>query len=155
MDNYLLSIDPSGDPRGHTGIVLLSYDQDTPATLDESWAIPGGLPEFTKWYNEYNTYSPVGWKDTIWVVEQFVDRQIMGADRSAMLVEGAIRFVRPDVVLSPASGYKTAVPDSVLRRLGLWFTGDHHADRNSAARHAIRYLKNQKHIPTLKAGWGK
>lgn len=155
MDNYLLSIDPSGDPRGHTGIVLLSYDQDTPATLVDSWAIPGGVPAFTAWYNVNTKYGLAGHPRTVWVVEHFVDRQIAGADRSAMLVEGAIRFVRPDVVLSPASGYKTAVPDSVLRRLGLWFTGDHHADRNSAARHAIRYLKNQKHIPTLKAGWGK
>lgn len=159
----VLSIDPSGVPNGQTGIVLLGYDDETRAFLIGSWAVTGGVNGFRSWLNEFLPSYPHrqltpwnGWHDlsvdTV-VVEQFIDRQIRGADRSPLLVEGIVRFLWPDAVLSPASGYKQAVPDDVLKRLGLWFTGDHHADRNSAARHAVRWLKNQKHVPTLDSGW--
>lgn len=43
--------------------------------------------------------------------------------------------------------------DEVLRRFGLWFTGDHHADRRSASRHVLRYLL-KNHPPSAEFGWG-
>lgn len=160
----VLSIDPSGDPRGETGIVLLGYDDDTPAHVLGSWAIPGGIGGFRDWHrNQFPQWThfpticvyPGDFFVNTVVCEQFVDRQIMGAERSALLVEGVVRWLWPNVVLSPASGYKQAVSDDVLKRLDLWWTGDHHADRNSAARHGVRYIKNQQHVPTLKKGWSK
>lgn len=162
----ILSLDPSGDPRGHTGIVLLGYTETEPVTLLGAWAEPGGVDAFRDWYlrtvsqNKYVETPPAFpceptdqfCIDTV-VVEQFVDRQIRGADRSPMLVEGVVRFLWPGVHLSPASGYKTAVPDAALKNLGLWLTGDHHNDRISAARHGVRWLKKQGHVPTIRKGF--
>lgn len=151
----VLSIDPgSSNPKtevSHTGIVLLDG-----TTLVDSWAIPNGIDGFREWGSHHidgdSVLTDAGswvWVDFV-VCEQFVDRQVMGADRSPLLIEGAVRFLWPDVVLSPPGGYKTAVPDYVLKKLGLWDFGakDHHADRVSAARHAIRYLKNM-HDPDV------
>lgn len=148
----ILAIDPgSNNARtSHTGIVLLDG-----TTLIDSWAVGSGVDGFRAWSSRCNVsrfdtgavYSDARGKyfavDVV-VCEQFVDRNIMGSDRSPLLIEGAVRFLWPRVVLSPPSGYKNAVPDEILQRLGLWdFPGrDHHNDRRSAARHAVRYLKN-------------
>ena len=153
MTNFLdmraiLSIDPGGK-GGETGIVLLGYfEYATPRLLD-SWAVPNGLEGFADWYYE--------WKDTYdafagtVIVEQFMHFKAIQIETTPILIEGAVRFIWPNVVLSPASGKNTAVPDEVMKRLGLYIAGDHHRDRNEACRHALRWLKNQKHVPTLRA----
>ena len=146
-EQRLLSIDPGGK-GGDTGIVLLRYtDSETP-TLITSWAIGGGLGGFHDWY--VNAWYGVGFADTV-VVEQFVHFKAVQIETTPILIEGAVRFIWPNAVLSPASGKNTAVPDEVMKRLGLYIAGDHHRDRNEACRHALRWLKNQKHIPTLRA----
>jgi len=159
----ILSIDPSGDPRGDTGIVFIEYTDATPAHALGGWAVQGGIEGFRDWVETHidddefvwpgtpSAYEPI---DTV-IVEQFIDRQIGGADRSALLVEGIVRYLWPDVVLSPASGKNTAVPDATLKRLGLYDDDSHHHDVREASRHAVRWLKNQGHIPTLMAGWSK
>lgn len=146
----LLSIDPGGSGTGHTGIVLIQYsDYDSPRLLD-SWAVPNGLEGFLDWVDSDG--------DTFYynvvVCEHFVNRNVPGADLTPCFIEGSVRTVYRDVILQPASGYKTAVPDESLKRLGLFdFPRDHHHDQRSAARHAIWYLKKKRHIPTLKTGW--
>lgn len=159
----VLSIDP-GSTRSDvstTGIVLLDG-----VRLIDSWAVPDGINGFRGWgadnvyYDTLHHIAGVGplidgsvtQTDAV-VCEQFVDRQVMGADRSPLLVEGAVRFLWPGVVLSPPSGKNTAVPDAILKKLGLWDfgTADHHNDRREAARHAIRYLKNQHEPDVLNA----
>ena len=144
----LLSIDPGGK-GGDTGIVLLEYNVKTLPKMVESWAVGDGLDGFRKWLE---VYWLVAFAD-VHIVETFVHFKNIQIETTPILIEGAVRFKWPDTILSPASGKNTAVPDDVLKRLGLYIAGDHHRDRLEAVRHAIRYLKNQRHIPTLKAGW--
>lgn len=163
----VLAIDPGSSKAqvSHTGIVLLSGTK-----LLDSWAVPNGVDGFRTWMKRHHSFATghnmaTGgvfdlddyqgyWQLDHIVCEQFVDRQVRGADRTPMLVEGAVRFLWPDVVLQSASGYKTAVPDDVLKALDLWkFPGkDHHDDRRAAARHAIRFLKN-RHDPDVLAAF--
>lgn len=157
----LLGIDPGGTGKGHTGIVLVRYTDKHPAMLMESWAVPGGLEGFLEWLRDpeggYSIESDhFSNPDGVRVIcETFVNRNIPGADLTPVLIEGAVRTVFDGVILSPASGKNTAVPDEVLKRLGLYDIGkgDHHADRREAARHVVRYLKNVQHMPTLLNGW--
>ena len=142
---HILSIDPGGK-GGDTGIVLLGYTAETPPALLDSWAVPNGLTGFREWYVKTLRQGA----DTI-IVEQFVHFKAVQIETTPILIEGAVRFIWPNAVLSPASGKNTAVPDEVMKRLGLYIAGDHHRDRNEACRHALRWLKNQKHIPTLRA----
>ena len=147
--DYILSIDPGGK-GGDTGIVLLGYTSEFRPSCIESWAVPNGLGGFTDWY--YTDWLPRhdAFNGTV-VVEQFVHFKAVQIETTPILIEGAVRFIWPNAVLSPASGKNTAVPDEVMKRLGLYIAGDHHRDRNEACRHALRWLKNQKHIPTLRA----
>lgn len=147
----LLGIDPGGTGKGHTGVVLLGYSDTEPAHLVESWAVGGGLEGFLHWARETGLLQ----RQPLVICETFVNRNIPGVDLTPVLVEGAVRTLCNDVILQPASGKNTAVPDDVLKRLGLYDigTGDHHADRREAARHVVRYLKNVQHMPTLMHGW--
>jgi len=103
------------------------------------------------WHKAYSAYPQAYFV----VCEKWVDRNIAGADRSAMLVEGAVRFLWPKVVLQPASGKNTAVSDEVLTRLGVYTAGGHHRDILEATRHGVWFVKKQKHLPTLTKGWPK
>lgn len=150
MVSHILSIDPGGK-GGDTGIVLLGYTPETRPVIVNSWAVPNGLAGFREWYNEvwYGYSTP-----SVKIVEQFVHFKAVQLETTPILIEGAVRFLWPDVVLSPASGKDTQMPDAVMENLGFpkaAFKGDHHADRWSALKHALRWLKNQKHVPTLRA----
>lgn len=160
----ILSIDPSGDERGHTGIALLGYDDTTPAHLLASWAVPGGIEQFRDWWKgqfpqwvhrptlQYAPGCGEVWVNTV-IVEHFVNRAIRGADISPLGMEYIVRWLWPDAVLSPASGKNTAIPDSAMYAAGFektMFPGDHHADRWEALRHGLVWLKNkERHLPTL------
>lgn len=150
--SVLLAIDPGGRGTGETGVVLLEYGPSTPATLLNSWAVPDSIEGFREWHKGQGDL--LSQADVV-VCEQFINRNIRGADLSPLLIEGAVRLLRPDVVLQPAAGRKSAVPDTALKRLELYEvgTGDHHQDRREAARHAIWYLKKELHLPTIKKGW--
>lgn len=171
---HILSIDPSGDIRGDTGISLIGYDDNTPAHGVASWAIPGGIEAFRTWldnltdqFGDYVYIGPTGeWADDwlprllgeavridIVIVEQFINRQIKGADISPLGMQYIVQWVWPNAVLSPASGKNTAVPDSVLKALGLYDDKSHHHDVREASRHAVWWLKKQKHLPTLKEAY--
>lgn len=150
----LLAIDPGGQGKGTTGIVRVEFYDDLPVSLIGSWAVPNGVDGFIDWFyqNEPETLSDV------LVCEKFVDRQIRGADRMPLVIEGAVKALWHSrgvpIFWQPASGKNTAVPDTSLKKLGLYnFPSDHHHDQREAARHAVWYLKSQRHIPTLRAGW--
>jgi len=147
----ILSIDPGGLRLGETGIAVGYIDDTTPYELVDTYAVPDNLDGFRMWYYALvpgRTYDVV-------VCEKWVDRNIPGADRSAMLIEGAVRFMWPKVVLQPASGKNTAVSDLVLKRLGAYTAGGHHHDILEATRHGVWYCKKQRHLPTLRKGWQK
>lgn len=155
MTETLLSIDPGG-VGGHTGIGLFKFDDSTPVTLVDSWAVPDQLDGFREWVSrDAEMYEDFTYADHV-VCEKFVNRNIPGADLSPLLIEGVVRYLRPDVVLQPAASKNTIVPDAILKKMGLWFerSGDHHADRREAARHALIYMRNIKHRPTLEAMYG-
>ena len=140
----LLAIDPAAEsPISDTGWALLYYDDTTPATLVDSGVVNGGFAGFCGWVLP---------DSDVTVCERFV-RFRSQADSTPQLIEGVVRYLRPNVVLQPSSGYKTAVSDAVLKNLGLWSTKGHHADERSALRHGLWYLKKIKHMPTLHAGW--
>lgn len=148
----VLGIDPGG-VGGHTGIVLLEYGEDSPATLVGSWAIEGDATPFAEWATAFP--ERLLNIDTL-VCEKFVNRNIPGADLTPLRVEGALEAVwRKDIVWQPASGKNTSVPDEALENLGLMFsgTGDHHHDRREAARHAVWWLMKGRHFPTIRKGW--
>lgn len=162
----ILSIDPSGSSAGHSGVALVGYGDDTPATLLASWAVQGGLEPFRKWHRgqfpqwvhrpsmQYVPGADETWVDTV-IVEHFVNRNVPGADISPVGIEYVVRWLWPDAVLSPASGKNTAVPDQALKNLGMYEDKSHHHDIREASRHAIWWLKKQGHVPTLRKGWGK
>lgn len=140
----LLSIDPAAERAvSDTGWALLEYTDDTPATLVDGGVVHGGFEGFRQWTMP---------ESDITVCEKYVKFRAQG-DPTPLLIEGVVRYLRPDVRLQPSSGYKTAVPDEVIKRLGLWTTEGHHADMRSALRHALWYLKTTLHRPTLRAGW--
>lgn len=148
----LLAIDPSGDPRGHTGVVEFYYDDTTPAEIVGSWAVTGGVYPFLEWASKRH---PLG-RDSLVVCEHFVpygNKRAM--DIGPAYVEGAVQaFYWPQgirVILQRASGKNSAVPDRVMRVMGAMFegSGDHHGDRREAARHGLMYLKHSGHQPTL------
>lgn len=140
----LLAIDPAAEnPVSDTGWALLYYDKNTPATLLDSGVVRGGFAGFCGWVLP---------ESDVTVCEHYVVFNRAG-DPTPLMAEGVVRYLRPDVVLQPSSGYKTAVSDAVLKNLGLWSTKGHHADERSALRHGLWYLKRIRHMPTLKAGW--
>ena len=150
----VLAIDPGGSGKGETGIVWLALRGDVPPHIFDSWAVPNGLEGFREWATSSVGHFPLHTADFV-VCETFVNRNILGADLTLLLIEGAVRFVRADTVLQPAAGKNTAVPDKALANLGMLNIGksDHHRDRREAARHAVWYLKKRGHMPTIRAGW--
>ena len=149
---HILSIDPGGK-GGDTGIVLLGYTPETRPVLVDSWAVKDELMGFRDWYDWFigEAYGPE-YAHTV-IVEQFVHFKAVQLETTPILIEGAVRFIWPNVVLSPASGKDTQMPDAVMGNLGFCkatFKGDHHGDRWSALKHALRWLKHQKHVPTLR-----
>lgn len=148
----LLSLDPAAERAvSDTGWALLQYDDNTPATLVDGGVVHGGFNGFRDARTETVRSDHLANADIV-VCEHYVVFNRAG-DPTPMLIEGIIRDTRPDTVLQPSSGYKTAVPDAALKNLGLWTTEGHHADMRSALRHAVWFLKKNLHRPTLLAGW--
>lgn len=150
---YILSIDPGGK-GGDTGIVVVRYSKFTAPEFFLKWAIPGGIDGFRDWKGEHKRIViDAARSDWHVICEHFVQRNIPNADLTPVLVEGAVLDTWRQVILSNPSGKNTAVSDDVLKRLGLYIPGGHHRDCTEAMRHAVRWLKNQAHVPTLQAGW--
>lgn len=153
----LLSVDPGGKGAGHTGIVLLQYTDTAPPIILDTWAVPDGLEGWLGWYDHHVNHNSLDEVEPDEVVcEHFVNRNVPGADLTPCFIEGSVRTLYRHTVLQPASGKNSAVPDAVMAALGFSkkeFKGDHHGDRWEALRHAIWYLKKNRHLPTLRAGW--
>jgi hypothetical protein len=140
----ILAVDPSAERESSdTGWFLGEFFEDQPVRRLDSGNIHGGFEGFKRW---------TGPAADIVVCEHYVVFNRAG-DPTPLLVEGALRDRYDDVVLQPASGKNTAVPDRVLKALDLYTTAGHHQDEREAARHAVWYLKKIKHLPTLRVGW--
>lgn len=149
----ILAIDPAAE-RGvsDTGYCYGEFRKNSQFNIIGSGVIHGGFNGFRQELRHGGEFYKRLLTADVVVCEKFVAWEPR-ADSTPRLIEGVVRYLRPDTILQPASGYKTAVPDRVLKHLGLWSTEGHHSDERSATRHLIMYLKNQLHKPTLKAGW--
>lgn len=149
MEETLLTIDPGGE-GGDTGVVVLGFDDTTAAYVRGSFVIHNGFEGFRDEFHLFSGIHP----DYI-VCETFVNRNIPGADLTPILIEGVVRFMFPGVVLQPAAGKNSMVTDAVLKKMNMWFPGDHHHDRREAVRHGLIWLRNvRQHRPTLEAMYG-
>lgn len=168
MTNYILSIDPGVS----TGIVLASFTESTPVTIEEVWQIAGGLTGFKRWYWEHGPRISAGV-----IAERFVPLSGGGFSHTSdtvepLRIEGALRAwgIMPDDYDDPrwqrpqamvlASGATRAErkknSDNVLRHMVLWHTGKQVGmkdanDVNSACKHLVAYLKKTGHQPTIDA----
>lgn len=139
----LLAFDPAAEVAvSDTGYALFEYTADAPPTFVQSGVIHGGFEGFSNWLRT----TPLE-ADTV-VCEQFIHYNA-AADISPLLIEGAIRSYYKDVVLQPSSALGM-VSEAQIKALNMWSEEGHHADANSATRHAIFYLRSVRHTPTLR-----
>lgn len=140
----LLSLDPGGT----TGYALIEYD-DNYFRITDSGQVPGGLQGFLEWDSDF--YEAIG-LDLV-VCESFTLREgIYGADLSPVYIIGALeaRYDDTEIVYQEPK-LKPLCDDDRLKKMGFHERGKPH--RNDAVRHGIIYLRNNKHMPTLLAGW--
>lgn len=125
----ILAIDPSSNriETSTTGIVLLDN-----AKLVDSWAVSYGMKGFADWFHEIGTSFEV---DTV-VIEQFEARDNdKSKDNSVLETIAYIQFCYPNAILQRNAGYKSDIPDNLLKMLKLWkFQKSHHQDIRAAAR---------------------
>ena len=130
----ILSIDPSSAKatKSNTGIVLLDNGK-----LIDYWVASYGVQGFKEWFETVGS----SLKPDVVVVEQFEARDNDKAkDNSVIETIDFIKMCYPDLILQRNAGYKSDVPDELLKALGLWkFGKSHHQDCRAAARLALFY----------------
>lgn len=137
------------DPGGTTGYAISTVAPDMPIDIERSGQIKNGLKGFLDFH--WDVLEDIEF-DAI-ICENFELREgIYGADLSPVYIIGALEALYPITpILYQAPYQKPLVDDDRLKKLYLYEPGKPH--RNDAVRHAVIYLRNQKHIPTLTAGW--
>lgn len=126
----ILAIDPASNKHeaSTAGIVLLDN-----AKLVESWVASYGTKGFHEWYTEIGQRLEV---DVV-VIEQFEARDNdQSKDNSVLETIAYIQLCYPKAILQRNAGYKSDVPDNLLKLLDLWKFKDksHHQDLRAAAR---------------------
>lgn len=125
----ILAIDPASNKveTSTTGIVLLDN-----ARLVDSWAISYGMRGFAKWYMDIGQEIDC---DVV-IVEQFEARDNdKSKDNSVLETIAYIQLCYPKAILQRNAGYKSDIPDNLLKILKLWkFPKSHHQDIRAAAR---------------------
>ncbi len=143
----ILAIDPSAERAvSSTGWAFGEFSEAQPFVRVSSGVTEGGFAGFCADNELEGLLKTAG----VVVCEHYVVFNRAG-DPTPLLVEGVVRFVRPDTVLQGASGKNTLVPDAALKKLGLWSTSGHHHDEREATRHLLVYLVASRHLPTLRA----
>lgn len=137
------------DPGGTTGVALLEVDDESIAEVVWTKQITGGLKGFLDFHWDQLENMNI---DVI-VCESFTLREgIYGADLSPVSIIGALEALYPTTKLVyQEPKLKPLCDNERLKKLGIYETGRQHA--MDAVRHAIIYLRNNKHTPTLEAGW--
>lgn len=137
------------DPGGTTGIAFVSFsDSEQPVVLHHE-QIPNGLEGFIAWYKNNSGLH----KWDIIVCENFTLRQsVKFPDLSPVYIIGALEALEsPRKIIYQSPSQKHLCDDNRLKTMGMHKPGNGHA--NDAIRHAIIYLRNKKHLPTLMLGW--
>lgn len=130
----ILSIDPSSNKaeKSNTGIVLIENGK-----LINYWVASYGVRGFKEWFD--NNYSNIEYD--VAVFEHFEARDnSKSKDNTVIETIEEITKLISDIKPFRNGGYKSDVPDSLLKALGLWnFGKSHHADVRAAARLALFY----------------
>jgi hypothetical protein len=136
------------DPGGTTGIANIYYANNA-VKLFSVKQVPGGLEGFLEWVSEQKLSS----FDVV-VCEDFSLRTgIHSPDLSPVYIIGALSALcrgKVELVLQMPS-QKSLCDDPRLKSMGMHTPGQPHG--NDAVRHGIIYLRNKRHMPTLKLGW--
>ena len=141
------------DPGGTTGYAIFDVDLvnlDQPAELIQRGQIAGSLQGFLDFYHDVLDAINI---DLI-VCESFTLREgVYGADLSPVYIIGAVQALYGETAQLEYQEpkLKPLCDDARLKKMGLHVPGKPHA--NDAVRHAVIYLRNNKHMPTLTAGW--
>ncbi len=156
----LLSIDPGRN----TGVALGYYDEQTAYTLEDRWQVHGGLDGFINWWR----YDRPLFDEL--VVERFdlADNEFK-ADLTPVHIEGALRCMftghvayQPRTDKGRLTGYppeakekhqRERIRNLWLDQFGLFVPGEDNQDSNDAIVHALVYLKQRRHLPTMRHYW--
>lgn len=125
----ILAIDPSSNKieTSTTGVVLLDN-----ARLVDSWAVSYGMGGFADWFHEIGESLEF---DVVVVEEYKVRDNDKSKDNSVLETIAYIQLCYPNLILQNNAGYKSDIPDDLLKNLGLWkFEKSHHQDIRAAAR---------------------
>ena len=130
----ILSIDPSSNKatKSNTGIVLLDNGK-----LIDYWVVSYGVKGFKDWFD--NNHSNLNYDVSIY--EHFEARDnSKSKDNSVLETIAEIKRLIPCAEPFRNGGYKSDVPDELLKALGLWkFGKSHHQDVRARARLALFY----------------
>lgn len=125
----ILAIDPSSNKieTSTTGIVLFNN-----ARLVDSWVASYGMRGFADWFHEIGE----SLEFDVVVVEEYKARDNdKSKDNSVLETIAYIQLCYPNLILQNNAGYKSDIPDDLLKILGLWkFEKSHHQDIRAAAR---------------------
>ena len=130
----ILSIDPASNKaqKSNTGIVLIENGK-----LIDYWVVSYGVKGFKDWFD--NNHSNLDYDVSIY--EHFEARDnSKSKDNSVLETIAEIQKLIPEAEPCRNGGYKSDVPDNLLKALGLWkFGKSHHQDIRAAARLALFY----------------
>lgn len=134
----IMAIDPASNriETSTTGIVLLDNSR-----LIDSWAVSYGVNGFRQWFADVGSKL----EPDVVVVEEYRARDNdKSKDNSVLETIAYIQLCFPETILQFNAGYKSDIPDELLKVLGLWkFEKTHHQDIRASARLGLFYaLRN-------------
>jgi len=136
------------DPGGTTGVALFEVTEDE---VELVWVkqIEGGLKGFLDFHWDVLEDMNI---DKI-VCESFALREgVYGADLSPVSIIGALEALYPTTeLIYQEPKLKPLCDNERLKKMALYLPAKPHG--MDAVRHGIIYLRNNKHKPTLEAGW--
>ena len=125
----ILAIDPSSAKAetSTNGIVLLDNTR-----LIKHWVVGYSVKDIRNWYENEGRFL----KPDIVVIEKYEARDNdLAKDNSVLETIALFQILFPDAILQHNAGYQSDIPNSLLKKLGLWkFEKSHHQDVRAAAR---------------------
>jgi len=150
QDNHLYII--GLDPGGTTGVAIVRIDTEDTKALPELIfldQVPDGRFGFTDYFSPFYMGDNV-----VLVSEQWVERNVKGADREPCYIEGAEHVLwGHDNIVWQTPDMKSLVSDDWLREQNLWVENMRHA--MDALIHVIVFLRNDGHEGTIGALGGE
>jgi hypothetical protein len=137
------------DPGERTGVAYLDVAEDAAPVLIHYEEVYGGLEGFKMWWET----KPIDYDKLI--AEQYIVRQGTSQKNSYAPMHIVGFLSQFDPILQVPAGRRVSVSDAVLKRLGVHLPGERLRNAREAVRHVIWRLKQERHMPTLRVGWGR